>query len=272
MNDQDLLYFEKHQSEDNTQWVLLVHGAGGSTRTWKRQIASIGAHYNLLVIDLPGHGKNANKTSNSSSYTFESVAKKMWAVVDHLEIERLHLVGISLGTILCLEMREQAPERIVSVILPGAIVQLDTKMKILANLSLRLAKIIGFPAFYRLSARIMLPRSNHKKSRDVFIKESQVLTTEEFKKWTSMYYHLNETLKILFNASFTIPHLLVMGDQDHLFLHSAQAFAQKHDNANISVIPKCGHVVSIERAEQFNEICLRFLKKQQINQTPSLQN
>lgn len=259
MSENGLLYFETHQNDNNSEWVLFVHGAGGSTRTWKRQIDDIGAKYNLLIIDLPGHGKNANKPISDPHYTFTYVAHKIWEVIDHLKIPSIHIVGISLGTIICLEIREVRPQNVRSVIMPGAIVRLNTKLKVLANLSLGLAKIIGYANFYKVSARIMMPRNNHKKSRDVFIKESQALTTDEFRKWTNMYYGLNKTLIRLFNAKSKVPHFLVMGDQDHLFLHPAQAYAKLHKNASIKVVPKCGHVVSIEKASIFNKLCLNFL-------------
>ncbi len=261
MSGNQLIHFETHQQEHHNQWVLLVHGAGGSTRTWKRQVEDIGAHFNLLIIDLPGHGQNAGRSHIFPSYSFQFVANKIWEVVDHLKIKSLHIVGISLGTVICLQMRQLRPSNVLSVIMPGAIVKLNTKMKVLANLSLGLAKVIGYSTFYKMSAHLMLPRKNHAKSRNVFIKESKVLTTEEFKKWTNMYYNLNNTLKKLFNATSDIPHLLVMGDQDHLFLKPAQDFVKKHSNAMLSVIPKCGHVVSIEKAKKFNSICLQFLKE-----------
>ena len=257
----ELLYYETHEHESNKEWVLLVHGAGGSTRTWKRQVESIGSYYNLLIIDLPGHGKNAGRLLMPTIYTFKNVSQKIWQVVDHLRIQSLHLVGISLGTVICLQMRLLRPQNVITVIMPGAIVKLNSKLKFLANMSLALAKIIGYPAFYKLSARIMMPRSNHKKSRDVFIKESKALTDDEYRKWTALYFGLNKTLKKLFNASSEIPHLLVMGDQDHLFLKPAKKFVKLHANAMISIVPKCGHVVSIEQAQKFNEICLRFLQK-----------
>ncbi len=259
MSENGLLHFETHQNDNNTEWVLFVHGAGGSTRTWKRQVEEIGAQYNLLIIDLPGHGQNAGLPKLTSDYTFPIVANKIWNVVDHLNIPSLHIVGISLGTIICLEIREVRPQSVLSVIMPGAIVRLNTKLKVLANLSLGLAKIIGYANFYKVSARIMMPRNNHKKSRDVFIRESQALTTDEFRKWTGLYYGLNKTLNHLFYAKSDIPHLLVMGDQDHLFLVPAQKYSVLHDNATIKVVPKCGHVVSIEKATIFNKICLDFL-------------
>jgi len=255
-----LLNYETYQNPANTQWMVLVHGAGGSTRTWKRQVDELGAEYNLLVIDLPGHGQNAGRKLEGETYSFEYIAGKIWEVLDELEISKVHLVGISLGTILVLQMRLMQPERVLSVIMPGAIVKLNLKLRMLASVSLAFAKIIGYPNFYKLSAYIMMPRGNHKKSRDVFIKESKVLTVDEFKNWTNLYYHLNKKLNHIFQIPSTIPHLLVMGSQDHLFLPPAKSYANLHDNATISIIQKCGHVVSIEQASQFNKICLSFLK------------
>ncbi len=259
-SDNSLLYFETHQRSDNDTWMLLVHGAGGSIRTWKKQTEELGAQYNLLIVDLPGHGNNAGNSEQFPNYSFLFLAERMWEVVDHLKIAKLHIVGVSLGTIICLQMRVSQPARVLSVIMPGAIVKLNTKLKVLASLSLALAKIIGYRNFYKLSARIMLPRNNHKKSRDVFIKESKKLSINEFKKWTALYYNLNKTLLEFFYLKSEIPHLLIMGSQDHLFLPPAKDYVVQHVNAEISIVADCGHVISIERAQNFNTICLQFLK------------
>ncbi len=256
----NLLHFETHQHSISTDWLLFVHGAGGSTRTWKKQIEELGAHYNLLIIDLPGHGKNAGNSAQFPKYSFLFMAEKIWEVIDHIKIQNIHIIGISLGTIICLQMRHLKPHRVLSVIMPGAIVRLNTKLKVLASLSLALAKVIGYPNFYKMSASIMLPRKNHKKSRDVFIKESKALSIDEFQKWTGLYHNLNRTLLDFFETKSPIPHLLIMGSQDHLFLQSAKEYAIYHNNAKIKVIPNCGHVVSIESAQKFNSICLEFLK------------
>lgn len=264
----NLLYHETYQQPQHTEWMILVHGAGGSTRTWRRQVEDLGAEYNLLLVDLPGHGSSHECTKAVHNYSFEFIAGKIWEVADSKGIDKAHLLGISLGTILCLQMRLMAPKRVYSMILPGAIVQLNTKLKVLANISLALARVIGYRTFYKLSARIMMPRQNHKQSRDVFIKESKVLTIAEFKKWTQLYFHLNRTLKKIFKSSSTIPHLLVMGSQDHLFLPAGRSFSAAHQNAELKVIQKCGHVVSIEKAAQFNQICLQFLR--QLKRKPAL--
>jgi pimeloyl-ACP methyl ester carboxylesterase len=256
----NLLYHEIYHDPSNREWIVLVHGAGGSTKTWKRQIRPLGAEYNLIVIDLPGHGQNKGKHFEED-YSFQFIGKKLWEVIDHLQIQKVHLLGISLGAILCLQMRLMRPNKVLSLGLPGAIVHLNIKLRILARISLGFAKVIGYRNFYKLSALIMMPRGNHKKSRDVFIKESKALTNLEFKKWTNLYYNLNQTLIRFSITPTTIPHLLVMGSQDHLFMRGAKKFVANHPTASLKIIEKCGHVVSIEKADIFNKIYLKFLKE-----------
>lgn len=254
-----LLHHEIHGNHSNADWLVLIHGAGGSTVTWKRQVPVLSELYNLLVIDLPGHGKMAGISTGEDTYTFEGIGQRIWQVVDHLQLQTVHLVGVSLGTIIALTMQEQRPEHIRSLVNAGAIVRLNRKLRVLASSSLALAKVIGYPAFYKLSARIMMPRKNHEKSRNIFVRESRVLSTDEFRKWTNMYFGLNKTLNALFEAPAPVPHLMVMGEQDHLFRSEAQKYADKHDNVRVEVVKKCGHVVSIERADAFNALCLEHL-------------
>jgi pimeloyl-ACP methyl ester carboxylesterase len=75
-----------------------------------------------------------------------------------------------------------------------------------------------------------------------------------------MYYGLNRSLKQLFRKPLAHPHLLVSGAQDHLFLYAAKAYAKFHPKwTELHIVPHCGHVVSIEQAAIFNQLCQQFL-------------
>lgn len=255
-----LLYHEIVTSAEQDPWLVFIHGAGGSTVTWKRQVPEFQKNHNLLLVDLPGHGQMAQREPVAPSYSFDFIAQKIWEVIDHYQLKGVHLIGVSLGSVIGLTMLKQRPYMVLSMVNAGAIVRLNRKLKSLASASLALAKVIGYPAFYRLSARIMMPRRNHQKSRSIFVRESRVLTTEEFKKWTAMYYGLNKTLRELFNMPCEVPHLLVMGEQDHLFRAPAAEYAALHPKVSFELVESCGHVVSIEKAERFNRICLEHLR------------
>jgi pimeloyl-ACP methyl ester carboxylesterase len=255
-----LLHHNVHANPTSDEWLLMIHGAGGSTRTWKRQIEDLSQHFNLLVIDLPGHGESAKTSDQHDSYTFDSISHLIWDVVEHHKIEKVHVLGVSLGAIIALNIETLYADRVKSFVLAGAIVLLNRKLKIVAESSLTLAKIIGYRRLYKVAARFMLPRRNHKTSRDMFIRESQFLSLNEFKKWTEMYHTLNATLQHLYAAATDVPRLLLMGEQDHLFLGPAMEYSSGNAYSTLEVVPKCGHVVNIERADAFNEACIRFVK------------
>jgi len=255
-----LLYFEKHELHQKDDWIIMIHGAGGSTRTWKKQVEEMREWFNLLIIDLPGHGGSKLASISESAYTFEYIGQKIWDVVDHLDIPKIHVMGVSLGAIIAMQMKQLHPVRVNSLIMAGAIVKLDLKMKAVAGACLKLAEWIGYPRFYKIAAKILLPKKNHKKSRDIFVRESRHLTNEEFAKWTALYgSHLNRTLKALYNYASKIPTLLVMGAQDHMFLSQAKNYVAKHDFADLIEIPKAGHLSNLEKPKEFNKICHQYI-------------
>lgn len=263
MDSSSILNFEQRQAiGGGNQWIILIHGAGGSIRTWKKQVDDLVQWFNLVIVDLPGHGSSRHITIDANSYNFEWLGEKVWQVVDHLQLKNVHVMGVSLGSIIAMQMKALRPLEVSSLIMAGAIVRLDFKMRTVAQGCLGLAKVIGYPAFYRLAAKILLPKKNHKKSRDIFIRESKYLTNEEFGKWTSMYgYYLNSTLKKLFEYKSMIPTLCVMGAQDHMFLKEAKKYVTKHSFAHIEIIKRSGHLSNLEQPKIFNEICRKFISE-----------
>jgi len=245
---------------NSAEWVVLIHGAGGSIHTWKKQIDDLQAHFNLLLVDLPGHGMSALKNIKEKVYTFDFIGRKVWEVIDHLKLERVHLTSISIGTIVAQQMLILQPQRVISMVMGGAITRLNIPVKLITSMGLFLSKFIGYPNFYRLMARLVLPKGNHKKSRDIFIRESKKLSDEEFAKWTAMYGdYLDKTLKVFQKYVAEIPLYLVMGEQDHFFLREARKFVAKKTNAQLEIIKQCGHVVSLERAKEFNKASIDFM-------------
>jgi pimeloyl-ACP methyl ester carboxylesterase len=240
----------------------MVHGAGGSTRTWKKQVDAFRKDYNLLLVDLPGHAGSAAKTSEQDKYDFEWISSSIWNVVDMHTTNAIHVVAVSLGSIIAMQMYQHRPNRIVSLSFAGPIVSLNVKLRLLARAGLMIARVIGFRNFYSLMAKIVLPRKNHKKSREIFVRESKFLSIEEYRKWTAMYgRYLDDTLRKLFSVQPQIPMLILVGGQDHLFLSPTLQYAQRFRDIQVEIVHRCGHLVSLEKSDAFNSICLNFLRR-----------
>ena len=87
-----MINYITYKNENSDQWVTFVHGAGGSSSIWFKQIRDFKKSYNVLLLDLRGHG-NSNvqiKKAFKQKYTFESIANDVLEVIDYLKIEKSH--------------------------------------------------------------------------------------------------------------------------------------------------------------------------------------
>ena len=90
--------------------VLLIHGIGSSGDTWGDIPERLSAHGVAVVsVDLPGHGESSR---GPGDYSLGSTASILRDLLDHLGIERVHLVGHSLGGGVSMQFAYQFPERV----------------------------------------------------------------------------------------------------------------------------------------------------------------
>ena len=78
------------------------------------------------------------------------------------------------------------------------------------------------------------------------------LYQKEFLRWFKLTSEINPLLRLFRMKDLKIPTLYIMGEEDHLFLPSIKNIVEKHVNASLVVIQKCGHVVNVESAALFN--------------------
>ena len=258
-----MLNYNTYLNEDTDQWITLIHGAGDSSTIWFKQLRSFKNEFNVLVVDLRGHGKS--KFSFQRNYNFDLVTQDIIEVLDQLKIEKSHFVGISLGTILIRNIAEQYPDRIQSMILAGAVMKLNLKSRVLMKLGVVFKSIIPYMLLYKLFAFIIMPKKNHKKSRLLFIQEAKKLYQKEFIKWFKMTAEIKPLLNLFREKELQIPALYLMGAEDHLFLPSVKHLVASHRKSELIIVENCGHVVNVEQPLIFNEKSLNFFRSQSGN-------
>lgn len=256
-----MLHYTTYELDPAAEWVTFVHGAGGSSSIWFRQIRDFKKQFNVLLIDLRGHGGSKLPIYEQlKRYTFDVIGDEVIEVLDHLKVQRTHFVGISLGTIIIREITERHPNRASSMILGGAVMKLNVKSQFLMRCTLVLRSVVPYMVLYKCCAWIILPRKKHKESRSLFIREARKLYQQEFTRWTTLTAQINPLLKLFRVKDSGIPTLYVMGAEDHMFLPSIQALVKDHRSARLHVIPACGHVVNVERPDVFNSTVIDYLK------------
>ena len=167
-----MLKFKHFIKSDDAAWITFIHGAGGSSTIWHKQVKVLKEHFNLLLIDLRGHGMS-NDLPVNNDYSLNVVVDEVVEVIQYLNIKKFHFIGVSLGTIIITKISDLHPKIVDKVILSGAITSFSTRTLFL----LRTAQAIkGFTPniiLYRLFALIIMPSKEHRVSRRVFINEAK---------------------------------------------------------------------------------------------------
>jgi len=256
-----MIYHRKFIHPKSKTWVVFVHGAGGSNAVWFRQLKEFKKHFNVLLVDLRGHGKSKPvSTEVNSSYSFDDVAMDIVCLMDFYQIQKAHLVGISLGCIVIRAIDKLAPGRAESIILGGAIIQFNKTIKVLVSMARILNVVVPYMWLYKLNARILMPYRRHRDSRKIFVKEALKLGESEFAKWMRMTREIKANLNEFLNREPSAPVLYLMGDGDYMFLPMVIEQVKKQVNAKLEVIENSGHCCNLDQANAFNEISIHFIK------------
>jgi pimeloyl-ACP methyl ester carboxylesterase len=255
-----MLYTKKIRHQKSNQWVVFIHGAGGSSAIWHKQIKPFSNLYNILLVDLRGHGKSKLK-SEKTDYSFEVISKDVVEVLNSQQIQEAHFVGVSMGSIVIKQIFNTNPELVKSMIFAGAVTKLNIKSRFLLRLGRVLNRFLPYMTLYRLFARIMMPKKNHEQSRKMFIQEAKKLMDKEFKRWFKLTARLTAYLHLLENKQYTIPQLYIMGSEDHLFLNPVLELTKGSKYSTVSIVENCGHIVNIEDADRFNSLSIEFIER-----------
>ncbi|MDA8948922.1 alpha/beta hydrolase [Flavobacteriaceae bacterium] len=254
-----MLYYTTYKAENNSKkWITFIHGAGGNSSIWFNQVRFFKAYFNVVLIDLRGHGKSTTSTKELD-YTFDLIIDDLIEVLDHQKILKSHFVGISLGSILIQKMLQTHPDRIEKIGLGGAILNLNLQSRILMFLGKLTQSILPFIWIYTFFAYVIMPYKDHRKSRALFIREAKKLSENEFRKWYKLTANLLPVLEIIRRREVKIPTLYIMGSQDYMFLPFVERIVKIHQFSKLLVLKKSGHVVNIDQPKQFNDELLSFL-------------
>ncbi|MCA9949117.1 MAG: 2-succinyl-6-hydroxy-2,4-cyclohexadiene-1-carboxylate synthase [Anaerolineales bacterium] len=246
--------------------LLMLHGFSGSSVDWEPLIAEWLLRYQIILVDVLGHGRSA-KPSDPHRYSMANVAADLVAILAELGLEPVHLLGYSMGGRLALYTAVQYPHLIHNLILESAspgLASADERQQRRQH-DTALADFIeaeGIPAFVDRWEGLPLWQSQSQLSP--VIREQvhqQRLKNDPFGLANSLrgmgtgqqpplWQHL---------ADLDIPVLLLSGQLDTKFGAINQKMAAQLPQATYHEIDGAGHTVHLERPGVFSDLIMRWL-------------
>lgn len=244
-----------------SEYIVLLHGIGGSSNIFYKQLKPFLKKYNIVAINMPGHVKSPDIDSYKGRFSFDLIVSEILQTLDHLSIRKAHFVGVSLGTIIVHHLLQTEPGRVRSAVLGGAITRLNLFAKSLIKFAWIIRDFIPFMSLYRILAWILMPRGNHKGSRRFFIQEAYKMKRKNFLAWYPLAGAVKTTYSKVQEKSADVPKLYISGAEDHMFVRELAEDLRGDGSSELVILEHCGHVCNIEKADEFNELSLEFMDK-----------
>ena len=246
--------------------LLLLHGFTGDSSTWTPFCSVWGRHSRLIIPDIIGHGQTGSP-HDLIRYQMEAAAADLIFILDQLGIEKVDLLGYSMGGRLALTFAITYPERIRKLILESASPGLKTDEERIQRRMKdgELANFItehGIPSFvdYWEAIPLFSTMNNLPDSIRESIREQRLsnnarglanslvgMGTGSQPSWWEKLNQLNCEI------------LLVTGEKDEKFCRIAEKMQAGIKKASWIAINDCGHAIHVEQKEKFGTIVSDFL-------------
>lgn len=250
-----MLNYRTIGNNPDNDWVVMVHGAGGSIETWFRQVPDYSRHFNLLLVDLIGHG-DSQELPLLDTLSFDYIADQIIEVVDYLKIEEAHFLALSVGSIIVRLIAEKYPSRVKKMVLAGAITSLNFKAKMLVYLADKFKRIIPFNVLRWLLVKYVIP---HSETNKFYMKGAMKVCYSSFLLWMTVINKMSVFLAKLFGSECGISTLYMMGEYDTLFLSQVKEMVSHNvEYSSLVVVPNAGHACNIENKRFFNKVSIEY--------------
>ena len=246
--------------------VVLLHGLACGKRMWFHQVGALRHRFRVVAYDQRGHG-DTDAPSVATDYSAVHLARDLVGVLDALKIERVAVVGFSLGGGPALALAASKPERVSRLVLADVGAGADDPVKIesmarqwgaliaqgrIDELVCEMLRSELFKVYARRNAR----RRDHMAAliRATPIEGLRFTLSEVLAKRKSLF-RLTEPMK-----SVRVPTLVLVGQYDYVCSKSARLLAQTIPNASLKIIPGSGHMSPLERPAAFTAALMNFLE------------
>ena len=245
--------------------VIFIHEFAGDHRSWEPQMRFFARYFRCISYAARGFPPS-DIPDDPERYSQNHARDDAVAVLDHLKIERAHVVGLSMGGFAALHFGLAYPQRARSLVIAGCGygAEPDKKEKFRAECE---AAAASFESNWTETAKkyALGPTRVQFQNKDPrgwaeFAQQlsehspkGQALTMRGVQMRRPSLYELTDGMK-----KINVPTLIVTGDEDDPCLEPALLMKRTISTSGLVVLPRAGHTINIEDPEAFNRALFEF--------------
>jgi len=256
--------------------IVFVHEFAADHRSWEMQMRHFGQRYRCITWSTRGYPPS-DVPEKPTSYSQARAADDILAILDHLKLDKAHIVGLSMGGFATLHFGFRHAARARSLVVAGvgygAEKQEASKFKSEAAIVAKSLQTEGMQKFAEKYAygptRVQFenkdPRgfAQFKKELGEHSALGSANTQIGVQGERPSLYDLLDQMRAL-----TVPTLILSGDEDWPCLAPGILMKREIPSAALSVMPNCGHTINLEDPDQFNRIVGDFIVQVEAGRWP----
>ena len=240
--------------------VLFFHGVGGRRQNWDRQADRLGDRFTSIAWDARGYG---DSDDYESDLLFSDFADDVGRLLDHFEVEKAHMVGLSMGARILLEAFRPHRDRMATLTLCDCFYGFDSALtpeKQEEYVALREKPLRSGKTFADLAPALidsLVAPDCTDEARAELRASIEALRVEPYLKTirASLLFDQSDLL-----GDIDVPVQLIFGELDRLTPPSiGEDMVQQIPDARLMVLDGIGHLANLEAPELFNEVLAEFL-------------
>lgn len=240
--------------------VVMLHGIGGNRQNWARQAAALQESFTVIAWDARGYGDSGDVEGERA---FSDFSDDLARLLDHLHIERAHLVGLSMGARILMDFAPRHLDRVATLVLCDCFHGFDTALtpeKQREYVELRERPLRAGKSFADLAPRLidsLVSPTCSPSARDELRQSIEMLRVEAYLKTLRASISFDRTAEL---HQLKMPVQLIFGGDDRLTPPGiGEDMLTLIGNARLAVLDGAGHLSNLERPAAFNEILVSFL-------------
>jgi 3-oxoadipate enol-lactonase len=248
----------------NATPVVFIHGFPFSHKMWTfpgGQTEALAATHRVIAYDVRGHG---DSEIGDGQYTIELFVDDLIGLLDHLNIVKAVVVGLSMGGYIALRAVERNPDRFRALVLCDTKSEADSnEAKIKRAASIKAVKANGPRLFAQnFVANVFAADSFNARPDAIKLIQSLIERTAPISLCGTILALASRTDTTASLSSITLPTLIMVGEHDALTPPAAsQSMNEKIANSELHIIPNAAHMSNMEIPEEFNKHLVAFLQK-----------